>query len=186
MPEHVCPVWVGHLLASPIRNLFHDPKKILGPFVRDGMTVLDVGSAMGFFSIPMARMVGPKGRVICLDVQAPMLVRLGERARKAGVSDRIDAWLCVGESFAIQDLDGQIDFALAFAVIHEMPDPRAFFCAAFRALRAGAPLLVAEPKNHVSTEAFAETTLIAEHAGFTAAVPPLIARSHVLLMERPR
>ena len=43
MAKHVCPVWVGYLLASPLRKLFHNPKKILGPYVEEGMKVLDIG-----------------------------------------------------------------------------------------------------------------------------------------------
>ena len=65
--EHVCPVWVGYLLASPVRKLIQNPKKLLSPYVEEGMTVLDAGCAMGFFSLPMARMVGPNGKVICGD-----------------------------------------------------------------------------------------------------------------------
>jgi ubiquinone/menaquinone biosynthesis C-methylase UbiE len=185
MPEHVCPVWVGYLLASPIRRLFHDPEKILTPHVAAGMTALDVGPAMGFFTIPLARLVGPSGRVICVDVQQAMLEKLGRRARRSGVSDRIEARLCTGADLGIADLDGRVDFALAFAVIHEMPDARAFFDAAFRALRAGARLLVAEPENHVSIEAFAETARLAADAGFATAASPRVSRSHALLLEKP-
>jgi ubiquinone/menaquinone biosynthesis C-methylase UbiE len=178
-------VWVGYLLASPIRRWFHDPEKILGPHVSAGMTALDVGPGMGFFSIPLARMVGPGGRVICVDVQQAMLDKLEKRARARGVSDRIDARLCEGGSFGISDLDDRVDFALAFAVIHEMRGAGPFFDVAFRALRAGGKLLVVEPKNHVSIEAFAGTARIAAGAGFADAEPPRISRSHVLLLEKP-
>jgi len=41
---HVCPVWVGYLLASPLRKLLQNPDKILAPYVKPGMTVLDVGA----------------------------------------------------------------------------------------------------------------------------------------------
>jgi ubiquinone/menaquinone biosynthesis C-methylase UbiE len=185
MAEHVCPVWVGYLLASPIRRWFHDPGKILGPHVRLGVIALDVGPGLGFFSIPLARMVGPGGRVICVDVQQAMLDRLDKRARARGVSDRIELRLCEDGSFGISDLDDRVDFALAFAVVHEMREPGSFFDATFRALRAGAKLLVAEPKNHVSIEAFAETAHAATGAGFVAVAPPRISRSHVLLLEKP-
>jgi hypothetical protein len=43
MAKKVCPVWIGHLLASPLRRLVQNPKKILGPYVTSGMTVLDFG-----------------------------------------------------------------------------------------------------------------------------------------------
>ena len=93
MSERVCPVWVGYLLASPLRKFAHNPDKILSPYVKEGMTVLDIGSAMGFFSIPMAQMVGPEGKVICVDMQEKMLERLQKRAHKAGVADRIETRL---------------------------------------------------------------------------------------------
>jgi ubiquinone/menaquinone biosynthesis C-methylase UbiE len=184
MSEHVCPVWIGYLLASPFRRLFHDPAKILGPHVGSGMTALDAGPGMGFFSIPLARMVGPSGRVVCVDAQQGMLDALRRRAAKAGVADRIDARLSADGSYGIADLDGAIDFALAFAVIHELPDARAFFDAAFRALRPGAKLLVAEPRNHVSAESFAETTAAALAAGFAALETPRIARVHTQLLGK--
>ena len=62
MAEHrVCPWWVGYILASPIRKLTHDPAGILAPFVRAGMTVLEPGPGMGFFTLELARLVGPTG-----------------------------------------------------------------------------------------------------------------------------
>ncbi|MEA1968069.1 MAG: hypothetical protein U9N77_07605 [Thermodesulfobacteriota bacterium] len=62
-------IWVGHLLASPIRKLLQNPEKILSPHIKPGMTVLDIGCAMVFFSLPMAWMTGPDGKVVCMDIQ---------------------------------------------------------------------------------------------------------------------
>ncbi|TFH43073.1 MAG: methyltransferase type 11, partial [Chrysiogenales bacterium] len=90
---HVCPWWLGFFLASPLRKLFQNPEKILGPHVREGMTLVDVGSGMGFFSLPMARMAGPGGRVICFDVQEKMLRHLARRAAGAGLSGIIETRL---------------------------------------------------------------------------------------------
>jgi cyclopropane fatty-acyl-phospholipid synthase-like methyltransferase len=47
---------------NPIRRLLHNPEKILGPYVKPGMTVMDVGCGMGFCSIAMAKMVGEDGK----------------------------------------------------------------------------------------------------------------------------
>jgi SAM-dependent methyltransferase len=67
MSHRVCPWWLGYLLASPIRRLLQgDPEKILAPFVREGMTVLEPGPGMGFFTLPLARRVGPMGRVVAV------------------------------------------------------------------------------------------------------------------------
>ena len=102
MAEHVCPLWVGYLLASPVRKLFQDPEKIVGQHVGYGMTVLDIGCAMGFFSLPLAEMVGVQGKVICIDLQERMIEILENRARKAGLSERIETRLCGRDSLVIQ------------------------------------------------------------------------------------
>jgi SAM-dependent methyltransferase len=80
MAHRVCPWWLGHVLINPLRRLWQDPRKILAPFVREGMTVLEPGPGMGFFTLELARLVGPSGRVVALDVQSKMLDRLKRRA----------------------------------------------------------------------------------------------------------
>ena len=86
---HICPWWGGYFIDNPLRRLLHNPEKIVGPYVQPGMTVMDVGCGMGFFSIAMAKMVGDSGRVIAVDLQQKMLDVLRQRATKAGVADRI-------------------------------------------------------------------------------------------------
>jgi len=55
---------------------------MLLPYVKTGMTILDVGCAMGFFSLPMAKMVGSTGRVICVDLQEKMIKTLNKKLQK--------------------------------------------------------------------------------------------------------
>ena len=83
------------------------------------MTVIDVGCGMGWFSIPMAQMVGERGKVIAVDLQPQMLGRLRRRAEKAGVAARIELHHCQQDRLG---LDTQADFALMFAMLHEVPD----------------------------------------------------------------
>ena len=83
----VCPWWLGPLLANPLRRLVQDPAAILAPHVREGMTVLEPGCGMGFFSLPLARLVGPGGRVVCVDLQRKMIEGLRRRAKRAGLLD---------------------------------------------------------------------------------------------------
>jgi 2-polyprenyl-3-methyl-5-hydroxy-6-metoxy-1,4-benzoquinol methylase len=167
MAEHLCPVWVGRLLASPLRRLYNNPKKILGEHVTEGMTVLDIGCAMGFFSLPLAEMVGVKGKVICIDVQEKMIEVLEKRARKAGLSERIETHLCSKDSLGLEEFTGTIDFALAFAVVHEVPDAGTFFSEIHEAIKPNGKFLVAEPKGHVSESDFDATVALAEQKGFT-------------------
>lgn len=185
MAERVCPWWVGYLLASPIRRLLQKPEEILGPYVRDGMTVLDVGCAMGFFTLPMADMVGSKGRVVAVDLQERMIRTLEKRARKAGVLSRIDTRVCSATGLGLEDLKGKVDFAVAFAMVHETPEPRVLFTQIHEALAPGGRLLVAEPSGHVAADAFEATVSLATECGLVEVDRPQIRRSMSVLLERP-
>ena len=86
MTQHKpCPWWAGYLIASPIRKLWQDPAQILKPYIRAGMTAVEPGPGMGFFTLEIAKLVGPSGRVVAVDVEPRMIERLKRRARKAGL-----------------------------------------------------------------------------------------------------
>jgi ubiquinone/menaquinone biosynthesis C-methylase UbiE len=185
MAQHKpCPPWIGWLLASPVRAWFQKPERILGVRITPGMKVLDVGSAMGFFSLPLARMVGPEGRVLCVDVQEKMLRQLKRRARRAGLLDRLDPILSTPDSLTLDGRDGTVDFALAFAVVHEVPSPERLFTEIARALKLGGLLLVAEPARHVSAQEFGQTVTTAEAQGFAVVEHPRIPASHAVLLRK--
>lgn len=184
MPAKVCPAWVGHFLANPIRKLLHPPQRILIPYVKEGMTVLDVGCGMGFFSIPLARMVGADGKVICVDMQEKMLQGLKKRAQKSGVFTRMETRLCSQQTLGLQDLAEKIDFALAFAVVHEVPDPPRFFAELSAAMTPSGIVLLAEPKGHVSQEEFTITLSIAQQHRFALAEEPKIFRSRSAVLKK--
>ncbi len=184
MSHHVCPVWVGYLLASPIRRLFQNPETILTPYIREGMTILDIGCAMGFFSLPAARMVGPNGRVVCIDVQAKMIESLKKRARKSDLMDRIDTRLSSSDSLGVDELTGKIDFAFAIAVVHEVPDSSVLFKEICMALKSKGQLLVAEPRAHVSLAALDKSISLAEQNGLKTIARPKVRSSHAALFEK--
>src|SRR3989339_2244046 len=98
----VCPWWLGYFLLIPFRRLSQDPEKILTPFVREGMTVLEVGPGMGYFTLTLARLVGTSGNVVCVDVQEKMLSALLKRAKKAGLEQRISAVMADEDSLRIE------------------------------------------------------------------------------------
>ena len=80
MGHRVCPWWLGYVLASPLRRLLQDPVAIVQPYISPGMTVLEPGPGMGFFTIELARLVGGTGRVIAVDIQPKMLDGLKARS----------------------------------------------------------------------------------------------------------
>ena len=166
MAERVCPPWMGYLLINPLRKLLEKPDKLLGQFVEKGMTVLEPGSGMGYFTLPLARMVGPEGRVVAVEIQPKMLAVLERRAHKACLAQRIEFRQAKEESLDVADLAGAVDFVAALHVVHEVPDQISFFTEVKESLKPERKLLVVEPRGHVSEDQFTQTLLIAEEIGF--------------------
>jgi len=122
MAHDICPWWLGYFMASPLRKLRLNPRAILAEYVKDGMTVLEPGPGMGFFTLELARMVGPRGRVVAVDVQSKMLESLGRKLQRAGLRQQVDLRLASRNGLGIGDLKGKADFVLLFAMVHEVPD----------------------------------------------------------------
>lgn len=161
----ICPWWMGYFLLIPFRKYRNNPEKILSKHIKPGMNIMDYGSAMGFFSLPMAKMTGENGKVYCVDIQEKMLEKLNLRARKAGVGNIIKT--CnLRNGFNMNQLDAVIDFVMLFAVVHEVPDKEKLFKDLFLTMKPNGKVLFAEPIMHVSTEAFEESLKWAKAAGF--------------------
>lgn len=160
----VCPVELANSLDSKIRRWLQDPRKILSPYIREGMTVLDFGCGPGFFSLEMARMVGPQGKVISADMQEGMLQMVRDKIRGTELEQRIALTKCDQTGINVTE---KIDFGMAFFVVHEVPDKQRLFSEFIPLLKDGAQFLIVEPKLfHVSHTQFEQTLQIAQGAGF--------------------
>lgn len=186
MANHgVCPWWAGYLLASPVRRLFQNPGAILKPYIRLGMTVLEPGPGMGFFTLEIARLVGPSGRVIAVDVEPRMVSGLRRRAERAGLSDRVDARTVRPDSLLLDDLPACVDFVFAFATVHEMPGAESFFSQTARVMKPDARLLLVEPAGHVGEAEFAQELAASTAAGLIVDANPSLPKSRVVLARKP-
>lgn len=163
--HRVCPWWLGYAFLLPFRKYKHDPEKILAPHIKRGMKIMDYGSAMGYFSIPLAQFTGPSGKVYCVDIQEKMLSNLQKRAKKYEVDEIIET-LLVNKNYNPSALTEKLDFVLLFAVAHEVPDQKSLFEDLYKMLKKGGKILFAEPKGHVSIQDFNESTKLAHKAGF--------------------
>ena len=181
MAKHVCPWWLAYTFDNPLRRIFHKPEEIFSPYLTDGMTAIDLGCGMGYFSISMAKMVGGTGRIISVDLQQKMLETLKKRAQKAGVSNRITTLLCDENSIGIHE---EVDFALAFWMAHETPDECTFLTQVHAILKISGKLLLAEPRGHVTGAEFKKTVSLAQEAGFQPIDSPVISLSHAALFEK--
>ncbi len=179
--KHVCPWWLCFTFDNVFRQLIHDPVKILQPYIKEGDTILDVGPGMGYFTIPMAKMVGEKGHVIAADIQEKMLLALAKRAEHAGVNKNIIMHLCSPESLGIKE---KVDFILAFWMVHEVPDKQRFLNELFSVLKNNGTFLLVEPALHVTAANFEETVNLSIKAGFTLRERPRMFTSRSALFAR--
>ena len=185
MPGDICPWWMGYVLTNPIRRFLEKPEEILGAYISDGMTVLDFGCAMGFFTLPAARLAGENGKVIAVDIQEKMLRSLRRRVTKSGLIERVDIRQCSETDLAISDLNGQVDLALAIHVVHEVPDAGGLVREIFAAVKPAGRFLLIEPAGHVNADQFAETARIAVDAGFLSSERPGIKWGRSALFSKP-
>lgn len=180
--SYVCPWWAASFtIDTPLRRLVHDPQKIVGPYVEPGMTVMDVGCGVGWFSIPMAKMVGDQGKVVAVDLQRQMLDMLRRRAEKAGVAARIEFHKCEKDRLGV---DVRADFVLVFAMLHEVPDQGRLLGEIHECLKPGGKLLLAEPPIHVTRKKFSSEAAIAEEVGFRLVEQPRIRWAHAALFAK--
>ena len=177
--KRVCPWWLCFTFDNPLRKLLHNPEAILRPYVHPGDRVIDIGPGMGYFTIPLARLVGPKGHVIAIDLQEKMLLALITRAKKNGVSERIEAHLATQKSLGIHE---KADFILAFWMVHEVPDQSSFFREIRDLLKPDGSLLLVEPIVHVRRKYFLRTLQSAVEMGLVVKESPKIHLSHSALL----
>jgi len=171
--KSVCPVEIAGGLDNRIRRLLQNPQKILGPYIEEGMTVLDIGCGPGFFSIDMAQMVGKSGRVIASDLQEGMLQKLRNKIQGTEFEERITLHKCEENKIGVSE---NVDFVLAFYMFHEVPNQEKFLNEIGSILKPDGQVLIVEPPFHVSKPAFEETVRKARNAGFT-----LVERPKMLL-----
>ena len=161
-----CPVWLGYGLNASMRKIIHNPKKIVGKYIKPRMTVADIGTGMGYMTLPMAKMVGSQGKVVGVDIQEGMLGKVMRIAKQKRLNHRIEPVLCQQTSLMLDRYENEIDFALMFMMVHEVDNKQKLFVDINQALKPKGLLMIAEPKIHVSKKNFTETVDIALKAGF--------------------
>lgn len=161
----VCPYQFSFILDNIFRRLIQNPRKIVGEYIHQGNTIIDMGCGPGFFSIDMAKMVGENGKVIAVDLQEHMLLKVKRKAMKHGVMERMEFHRCESKFIG---LIRKADFILAYYMIHETPDPLGFLIEMKGMLKSSGSLLVVEPKMHVSQRMFEDMLKGAEEAGLKA------------------
>jgi ubiquinone/menaquinone biosynthesis C-methylase UbiE len=177
----VCPVEIAGVLDHSLRRLIQNPRKILKPFIKTGMTVLDLGCGPGFFTIEMAKLLNSGGTVIAADLQEGMLKKVMRKISGTALEQRVKLHLCKKESIGMTD---KVDFILAFYMVHEVPDAEHLMREMKSLLKPNGRILIIEPKFHVTKEKFAGLTEMIRRNGFTVKRGPKVffSRSAILTL----
>ncbi len=161
---HRCPWLIQYFLVSPLRRWLEPAGELLDPHVRPGMTVLEPGCGFGYFSLPLARLVGSSGNVLCVDVEAGAIERLNRRAQRAGLQDQISARTCDVGNMGLDAYRGKVDLVVLVHTLHEFDDLPGFFDQIRGLLAADGRIWVVERFGHVQPDQFqAMLTCAAQH-----------------------
>ncbi len=109
--------------------------------VKRGMTICDMGCGNGFYSLKLAEMVGPEGRILAVDIQSEMLRLLQARAEEQEI-ENIEPIL--GDIDNPKLPEGEIDLILCVDVYHEFSHPEEMLAAMHKSLKKEGRLVLLE------------------------------------------
>jgi ubiquinone/menaquinone biosynthesis C-methylase UbiE len=176
----VCPWWLMRFVDHRVRSLIQPTGPVLGSLVAPGNLCLDMGCGMGYFSVPLARQVGPSGHVTGVDIQSQMLEGAARRLTREGFADRISLLLTTDSAWVVPQ---HYDFILAFWMLHEVPDRRSLLETLKQVLKPSGVFLLVEPKVHVSADSWMESLALAEQVGFRRRETQAVRFSRAALMQ---
>jgi ubiquinone/menaquinone biosynthesis C-methylase UbiE len=137
-------------LDDPARRVWLPPAEVLGALgLRAGDTVADVGAGTGYFALPMAKAVGPKGKVYAVDAQPEMLEWLKQKLDEAGLAN---VELVQAEAEQTTLPASSCDIYFQANVWHELDDCGAAVREARRVLKAGGKAAILDWRPDVEPE----------------------------------
>jgi ubiquinone/menaquinone biosynthesis C-methylase UbiE len=158
-----CPRWLGFFLDNPIA-ISEARKQIERAELQSGMDVLDIGCGTGRLTIPSARFVGPKGRVLAVDIQQDMLDTVQARGKENGLENIQIQKVVMGEGMF--DKRDVFDRAFLTTVLGEIQNQLAALQEIYAALKPGGILSIAEILFDPHFQSLASVRARAQKAGF--------------------
>jgi len=179
-----CPVWLRWLveLDNPFTRTNRAAYIVETLALSSGMTVLDAGCGPGRLTVPLARSVGPGGRVVALDIQPGMLARAKARTEAAGYTNVEFVAAALGEGKLPAS---HFDRAVLVTVLGEIPDRPAAIAELFRALKPGGILAIVEVIFDPHFQTRNTVTGLAVSAGFRERAFFGRSLAYVIHFEKP-
>lgn len=139
--KSVFPAEQAATLLHPLRERIQPREETVRGFaLRPGMRALEVGPGPGYFTATAARHLGPRGRLVCVDLQPAMLRNL--RDHLPADCRKVD--LIAADAQRLPFRPGSFDAAFVVAVLGEVPDERRAIAELRRALRDGGAVTFVE------------------------------------------
>lgn len=139
------PAIIGRFLDSGYRRRIQPPSHMVERSgIREGMKVIDLGCGSGAFTPFVARVVGKKGMVYALDIQADMLAQLERKLAKPENKDIKNVKLVKASAYELPFDDGSLDLVYMVTVLQEVPDRKRALQDVKRVLTKGGILAVTE------------------------------------------
>lgn len=108
------------LLEAPDRDQWQKPDQIMDALgIADGSVVADLGAAGGWFTLRLARRIGPNGRVYAEDIQPLMIEAIAQRMQNENLSNVTPILGTASDP----RLPSGLDAAIISDAYHEMDDP---------------------------------------------------------------
>ncbi len=153
-PREAAKSYMGRTIAPPMhfsgagwlvretRNEEENPAGLLKALaLKPGQTACDFGCGNGFYTLQLAKLVGPRGAVHAVDIQPEMLKLLAERAGPRGL-ENVKTVLATADDSGLPA--GIFDLVLMVDVYHELSDPPAVLAAIRESLKPTGRVAVVE------------------------------------------
>src|SRR6516164_9221894 len=148
----------GRPVAGIVTDIWHDEQSrdqageaervmdLLG--VKAGLAVADIGAGSGYYTVRLARRIGPKGHVFAEDVVPDYLERLAGRVRSEGLTGTVT--LVRGEPHDPRLAPGSLDLALLVHMYHEVQQPYGLLWNLRPALKPGAKVAIIDARKQTA------------------------------------
>jgi len=128
------------MYEGPGRDDWQNPEEVVAALgLEPGDRVADLGSGGGYFTFPMAEVVGETGHVYAVDIDESLLAYIAKQSKKRGLS-QVETVLAPEDGLGLPD--GSVDMIFLSNVFHHLPDPSEYFRRARPVLRNGGRIAV--------------------------------------------